>query len=301
MTADEGPATTVLLAGATGNLGHRIARALRERGARVRALARPGTGDDRIAPLRTLGAEPIEVDLGDEAALARAAEGADCLVSTLQGLRPVIVDTQARLLDAAVAAGVPRFIPSDFSLDFFRTEPGSNRNLDLRREFDERLDRAPIRATSILNGAFTELLKGPGFLHRGLKRVIVWGDPDQPLDFTTMDDTAAFTARAALDAEAPRVLRIAGDQLSARGLAEVASAATGERYRTLRAGGVGLLAGMIRVMKTLSPSPNDLLPAWQGMQYAHNMYSGEGKLTPLDNDRYGERPWTSVRAFLSKG
>ncbi len=44
---------------------------------------------------------------------------------------------QGKVLDAAVAAGVPRFIPSDYSLDFTKTRPGENRNLDLRRRFRE--------------------------------------------------------------------------------------------------------------------------------------------------------------------
>ena len=39
---------TILVAGATGNLGVRIAAALRERGANVRALVRHGTARDKL-------------------------------------------------------------------------------------------------------------------------------------------------------------------------------------------------------------------------------------------------------------
>jgi len=62
------------------------------------------------------------------------------------------------------------------------------------------------------------------------KRVSYWENADQRLDFTTMDNTAAFTAAAALDPSAPRILRIAGDQKSARELATVAEAEN-ERVR----------------------------------------------------------------------
>jgi hypothetical protein len=31
------------------------------------------------------------------------------------------------------------------------------------------------------------------------KRILYWGDADQRMDFTTVGDTAAFTASAALD------------------------------------------------------------------------------------------------------
>ena len=64
-----------------------------------------------------------------------ACSRASCVVSALQGLRDVIVETQTVLLDAAIKAEVPRFIPSDYSIDFTKFPPGENRNLDLRRDF----------------------------------------------------------------------------------------------------------------------------------------------------------------------
>ncbi len=41
------------------------------------------------------------------------------MVFALSGLRDVIVETQATLLDAAIKARVLRFMPSDFSIDSF--------------------------------------------------------------------------------------------------------------------------------------------------------------------------------------
>ena len=108
---------------------------------------------------------------------------------------------------------------SDYSIDFTKFPPGENRNLDLRRELHERLDKTSISATTIFNGTFADMLTGqmPLVLFK-LKRVIYWGDADQRMDFTTRDDRAAFTASAALDPSTPPFLRIAGDQLSAREL-----------------------------------------------------------------------------------
>ncbi len=292
----------VVLAGATGDLGGRIARALRERGAGVRAIVRHGSSADNVEALRELGVEIAEVDFGSSPELIKACGGGSCVVSALAGLRDVIVRAQAPLLDAAIAAGVPRFIPSDFSIDFTKLRPGTNRNLDLRREFHQRLEGTAIAATSILNGMFAELLTGqaPYILFK-LKRVVYWGDPDQEMDFTTKDDTAAFTAAAALDAATPRFLRIAGDQCSARELAGIASEVTGERFRLLRAGGLGTLGALIRITRSLLPRPGDLYPPWQGMQYMANMFSGRAKLAPLDNTRYPNMRWTSVRDVLAAG
>ena len=289
--ANSQEAVTIIVAGATGDLGARITAALLARGARVWALVRVGSTSTRIADLRQQGATIVEVDYGNASELAAACAGGACVVSALSGLADVMVDVQTALLDAAVAAGVPRFIPSDFAIDFTKLPPGTNRNLDFRRAFGERLDQAPIAATSVLNGMFADLLTGQApVVLAAIKRVVYWGDADQLLDFITIDNTAAFTAAAALDPTTPRYLRIAG---------EVASAATGNEYRLLRVGGLDLLDVMIKITRTLIPQNDEVFPPWQGMQYLRNMFSGVVKLTPLDNNRYPEIQWTSVRDVLT--
>ena len=291
---------TILVAGAAGNLGGRIARALRERGANVRALVRYGTARDKLERLQELGVEMATVDLRSASEVTPACMGMSCVVSALQGLRDVIVETQTVLLDAAIKADVPRFIPSDYSIDFTKFPVGENRNLDLRREFHKRLDETLISATTIYNGAFAEMLTGqmPLILFK-LKRVLYWGNPDQRMDFTTMDDTAAFTVRAALDPSTPRFLRIAGDQLSARDLTVLVSEVTGQKFKLFRAGSLGLLGALIRVARTVAPAERQVYPAWQGMQYMRNMFDGRAKLEPLDNDRYPGICWATVRDVLS--
>ncbi len=142
--------STIVVAGATGNLGGRIVRALLERGARVTALVRSSTARDKIERLQELGVAIASVDLNNASEVIPACAGASCVVSALQGLRDVIVGTQTVLLDAAIKADVPRFIPSDYSIDFTKFPPGQNRNLDLRRDFHEHLDKTSIAATTIL-------------------------------------------------------------------------------------------------------------------------------------------------------
>jgi nucleoside-diphosphate-sugar epimerase len=292
---------TIVVAGATGNLGGRIARALRERGARVRALVRPSTAQDKIERLRDLGVAIASIDLNNDSQVTQACSGASCVVSALQGLREVIVETQTVMLGAAIKAGVPRFIPSDYSIDFTKIAPGENRNLDLRRDFHQRLAKASISATTIFNGAFADMLTGqmPLILFK-LRRVLYWGNSDQRMDFTTIDDTATFTASAALDPSAPRILRIAGDQLSARELARVASEVTGKKFRLFRAGGLGMLGALIKVARMVAPAEKEIFPAWQGMQYMRNMFDGRAKLEPLDNDRYPGMRWATTRDVLSR-
>ena len=291
---------TIILAGATGALGQHIARYLIQRKARVIALVRKNSSKTAIEALRKNGAEILEVDFNNAAELTKACRGGDCLVSAVSGLREVIVNLQSRLLEAAVAAGVPRFIPSDYCIDFTKLPEGTNRNLDLRREFQKHLELAPIKATSILNGMFTDLLTGhaPVILFK-IKRVLYWGNANQPLDFTTMDNTAEFTDAAALDPDTPRFLKVAGEVASIQDLKKAASEVTGEKFKLLWAGGLGVLKTMITLTKSFSPKTNEVFPPWQGMQYLHNMLSGLPKLDRLDNDRYPEIKWTSVKEVLA--
>ena len=291
--------TTVLVAGATGDLGHRIARELLRHDLRLRVLTRPGS----TTATTLFGAEPrvevVTADYSDHAALTAAAAGVDVVVSAVSGTRPVIVDAQRALLAATVAAGVARFVPSDYSADYRSIAPGSNRNFELRREFAADVDAAPVRATSILNGMFTDLLTGEApMILFGRRRVLFWSSPDQVLDFTTKDDVARFTALAVLDPDTPRVLEVAGSRVSARDVARTMTELTGTPFRLQWAGTAGTLSAMSKVARSLSRDPDETFPAWQGMQYFASMFSGHAQLRHVDNDRYGPHAWTSVRDVL---
>jgi uncharacterized protein YbjT (DUF2867 family) len=105
----------ILVVGATGSLGGRIARGLLARGEAVRALVRAGR--DRTA-LQQAGAAVVTGDLADAASLRAACEGVDTVVTTANSARRSGADTvdrvdrsgTASLIDAAQAADVRRFV-----------------------------------------------------------------------------------------------------------------------------------------------------------------------------------------------
>ncbi|WP_426095594.1 NmrA family NAD(P)-binding protein [Flavobacterium sp. DSR2-3-3] len=291
----------ILVAGATGNLGLRIVKALVNKDAEIIVVVRSNSDIEKIKVLENLGVKIYKVSSWNLEELKTSCVGVSCVVSALAGLREVVVDAQKVLLDAAIAAGVPRFIPSDYSLDFTKFSYGENRNLDLRREFHEYLDKMPIAATSIFNGAFTELLidEMPMILFKQ-KIILYWGNKDYKLAFTTMDNTAEFTAKVALESNTPRYLRIAGDLISPRELKVITSQLTGQKFRLFRPGGQKLLAVIIKIARRLAPGKKELYPAWQGMQYMHNMIDERSKIAKLDINRYPEIQWTTVKDFLLK-
>lgn len=290
----------IVVAGGTGNLGSRITKVLLQKGAEVRVLVRSSSDNEKIKQLKELGAKIIPVDMTNVQEVSLACGGADCVVSALAGLEEVVIETQKTLLNGAILAGVPRFFPSDYSLDFTKFKDGENRNLDFRRTFHQYLDAAPISATSIFNGAFMDMLTNEiPMIIFNKKIVIYWGNADHKLGFTTVDNTATYTANSALDEFAPRYLRIAGDQISPREIREVMNELSGQRFRLIKTGGLGLLSTLIKIAKVMAPGKTEIYPAWQGMQYMRNMIDKRATLASIDNDRYPNMKWTSVKELLT--
>ena len=289
----------IVVAGATGNLGGKIVKALLALDVEVRAIVRLETDIKKVKDLEQKGVKVYQVDTSNKTEISKHCIGAHCLVSALAGLRETVIDAQKLFLDAAVEANVQRFIPSDYSSDFTNLKEGQNRNLDFRRKFHEYIDKTQIKATTIFNGPFMDLLTTdmPLILFKQ-KRILCWGNANQILEFTTIDNVAEFTAAAAVDDNTPRYLRIAGDKLTCNDFVKLLSELTNKKYKIFRPGGIGLLNFLIKLTRFFSPSENELYPAWQGMQYMRDLMEGRIIFQKYDNDRYSYIKWTSVKEFL---
>jgi uncharacterized protein YbjT (DUF2867 family) len=289
----------ILIAGATGNLGMRICRELIKRNVAVRALVRKGADQTKIDELESLGVDVFAVDLFNEQELIGACRNVTCVVSAMAGLKEAIVDAQSLILKAAIAAQVPRFIPSDFSSDFSNLPYGENRNFDLRKEFHQILDKSPILATSIFNGAFADILRYNIPLFNKKTQSIAYYDDklDWKIDFTTMDDTAAFTAMAAIDDQTPRYLRIASFSVSPNELATLSSEQLGSKFELVNMGSMEQFSAQNKQFRASNPEgETELYPRWQQAQYLYSMFAIPHQ--PLDNNRYEGLTWSPVTANI---
>jgi NADH dehydrogenase len=105
----------VLIVGATGQLGGRIARELLSQGLPVRALCRRGSG---FGALRRMGAEIVMGDLKEPSSLAAACGGIQTVLTTANTahrggddtVEAVDLNGTRSLIDAASAAGVRHFV-----------------------------------------------------------------------------------------------------------------------------------------------------------------------------------------------
>ncbi|RFU74232.1 hypothetical protein TARUN_8022 [Trichoderma arundinaceum] len=106
-------ALRIAVAGATGDLGLPIVKALLTAGYYVTALTREGSSNASKLPSSS-NLSVIEVDYSSVHSLATALKDHNVVISTLTSTS---VNDQNPLIDGAITAGVSRFIPSEFGSD----------------------------------------------------------------------------------------------------------------------------------------------------------------------------------------
>ena len=297
--------TRVALVGSTGGLGRLVGSALLDLpDVQLRLLVRPGS-EDRARALQARGAELVTGDVaaGGEAALSILCEGVDAVVSTLQGGPDVIVDGQRRLLRAARDAAVRRFVPSDYSLNLFGLRDGENTSIDWRRAFARLADaeRGDVAVTHVLIGCFLDRNVLFGFLGAvDLDRdeAHLWGQGDQPMQFTTYDDTARYVAAAVTAADPlPGRLELAGDTLDFHDLVKAVEQGSGRTLTVRRHGSLADLDTAVTAARRRDPDdPAAFLP----LMYWRAMLSGRGNLGPLDNQRFPDIIPTTVSRYVER-
>ncbi len=296
----------VVVAGAAGKLGRLVIDALLAHpSARVRALVRD-PGKPEVADLARDRVELHAFDAvaADAAARARAVEGAYAVVSTLQGGPEVIIDAQLALLRAAKAAGARRFIPSDYSYDVFSLPAGINVNSDWRRTLGERARpeiSSSFEVVHVLQGMFTDkhVLGFLGLFDDEHGVVRYWGDGTTPIDWTTWEDTARFTAAAALDDRpVPEQLYVAGDRLDVFGFARAWEPVRGRKLALERLGSLEDLEQ--ETQRRLAAEPQNMF-AWLPLMYARGVFGGQALLGPKLNARYPEIAAETVAQAMARG
>ena len=97
----------IAVAGATGNLGPAVVKALVDAGFSATVLSASGKTDSLPAQVKT-----VKVDYSSPESITNALKGQDAFVSLIPKH-----EEQPALIDAAIAAGVKYFIPSEFGSD----------------------------------------------------------------------------------------------------------------------------------------------------------------------------------------
>jgi uncharacterized protein YbjT (DUF2867 family) len=286
---------TILLAGATGMFGSRIAHHLLTRpGARIRLLVRDLAGKTgKLEPLVKGGAELIEGNLADPASLDRATRGVDVIISAVQGGPDVIVDGQVALAKAGKANGVRRIQPSDYALDLFKATPGEHAMFDMRAEADRRIAALGLDQVNVLQGGFMDMfLPGHGAIDLDAGTISLFGDGNRQVEVTSVEDTARMVARIALDRDiAVGKFAFAGDRISFREAGDIVAEATG---RPVNPVSLGSEADLHAAMAAADPQKKVMLA------YLLYMTNGQTALSNLQNARYPDLEFESFDGFAAR-
>lgn len=213
--------TSTLIIGATGLLGSEMARASARNGDSVHVLVRPATSgnEERMRPLKALGARVHVGDLDDYDSLVRAVGKVDRVISSVH----VGSASEMTLVRAVKDVGVSRFVPSaGFGLDFAAAAPGTIAPLDIKRAVFDAVREADLPYTVIYtNGFFSTWVATLGDLTRfgssalPPDEVTLYGDGTVPATFVSEKDIAAVTLRALEDPNAVRSeIRIARNRIT---------------------------------------------------------------------------------------
>lgn len=172
----------VLLTGATGRVGSRVAPALLNRGDQVRVLVRAAAQGD---PLAARGAEVMDGDLGDPAGLRRAVGGMDAVVhlaaatgrdATPAQIAAVNRDATIALAEAALCAGAARFV---FASTYFVYGRGRGRPAREDDDLEPQGDYASSKAAA--EEALRHLHRRSGLGLRIMRFALVYGYGDPHL------------------------------------------------------------------------------------------------------------------------
>lgn len=281
---------TVLVVGATGDLGGRVVDALFARRRRVRALVREGTDPSRLA---AKGVEISRGDMLDPPSLEQAMTGVDAVVTTAAGytrrrkgdsLETVDDRGNRNLVDAAKKTGIKRFVfTSILTCDQARDVP----HFWQKKLIEDYLEASGTPFVALRPGAFL----GGGsarFIFRGLKkgRMMTFGSPTVRWTYIHPDDVARYLAMAVDDPRAVgRRIDLGTDRpVSATELADILTRLLGREVKPS--------VGSLLVLKTVGTIGGLFLPFMRDMM-AMGRYFETGKYvadTKVQAELFGPVP-----------
>ncbi|TKA24405.1 hypothetical protein B0A50_06725 [Salinomyces thailandicus] len=158
--------TKVTVAGVTGAIGQPLVEALAQAGFTVQALTRTGLSDTVQRSLN--GIKVIQTDYTNRQQLELALQGQHAVISTLGDTAGAVAAQQA-LIEASLATGVHRFIPSEFGSDTLHPRVRTFPFFATKLAHQALLHHAAT-STHHPNFTYTLLITGP-FLDWGLSTV----------------------------------------------------------------------------------------------------------------------------------
>lgn len=156
------PSTTIAIAGFTGKLAQLITKSLLSRypAIRIHGIYRTPSKIS-FEYLASPNYQVFAADSKDISALRRGLAGSSACICCYLGDGNLVVEGQNALIDACIAANFPKYIASDWSLDFrgleFGKHPRKDAMKDMKAYIEEKEGEGEFKRAHILTGGFTEV------------------------------------------------------------------------------------------------------------------------------------------------
>jgi len=226
----------IALVGATGNLGPAILKALLDASYEVTILSREGsTSTDSI------GSHPnqkiAKVNFGDVNSITAALKGIEGVVSNVASHALL---SQKKIIDAAITAGVKRFLPSDFGSDLAveanRSVPFNKPKVEIHQYLKEKtMDHPDFSYTLVYNGPFLDWGLGIG-IFGDLKAhdMTLWDGGETRVSTTTLASVgkAVVSVFKNLKATENKEICIADTTITQKQIIEIAKEVDGKEWTT---------------------------------------------------------------------
>ncbi|RYN82648.1 hypothetical protein AA0120_g9470 [Alternaria tenuissima] len=220
----------VMVIGAGGNLGPAILYALLHHSSfNTTVLSREGSSSTFLPGVKVLRANYDSMD-----SLKTAFMGQDVVVSLVAG---AVLGNQNKLIDAAIAAGVKRFLPSEFGSN--TTDARTRAIVPMYKSKVETVDylkskESEISWTSIVTGPFFDWGLKVGFLgfDAAHKVATLYEDGTAKFSSTNLHTIGLAVVKALENAEGTKnqYVFVSGFQTSQKEILEVAEKVTGSKW-----------------------------------------------------------------------
>ncbi|OQO07091.1 hypothetical protein B0A48_07658 [Cryoendolithus antarcticus] len=280
-----GKITSVAIAGAAGSLGAPVLEELLAAGFEVTVLTRKSSPSTFPS-----SAKVVTVDYDSVESLRKALHGQDALISTIT---TTAIEQQFKLLDAALAEGVIRVIPSEFGSD--TTQPDNRKlpvygdKVKIQEYLQEKTRGTKTSYTFVINNVFIDWGIGYNFLLNSKKKEISLydgGEVEYPA--TSLRSVAKGVVGVLKYPEETknRFVKIDGIVLTQRKLLEIAKKAIGPDGWTVSEPTTSEVEA--QGYEVLKNDPGNVM-GWVVPLLVKAIFSAErkSKLTDTDNDLLG--------------
>ncbi|RVD84145.1 uncharacterized protein DFL_005910 [Arthrobotrys flagrans] len=241
----------------------------------------------------------IKGDGFDTAAINTFVSGCDVVVCCYLGDGKLMVDGQKLLIDRCADNGVPRYVASDWSIDYTKLEFGQLFPKDPMKHVKAYLDaQDKVKGVHILVGGFIETFFNPlfGTWDPATTTFRFWGTGEEVWEGTTYVNAAEFTAAVCVDKDAYGILKLVGGSTTIRGLAESFEKVYGVKPKLEI---LGLQKELYEKMHDLRKTQPENFYSYLFLFFQYYIINGQTVIGPeYDNEKYPQVTPVTWEDFL---